>query len=830
MLFMDIVAYSMLPIDRQHGILHELQELVRASATVKRAQQEDTLIALPTGDGMALVFFGSPECPACCALELSRALHQHPEIKLRMGIHNGPVYRVADINAARNVAGGGINMAQRVMDCGDAGHILASKVVADVLAQLSTWSQVVLQDLGDTEVKHGVHVHIYNLHTDDAGNPQLPHKLQAARQAAVTAQTRGKRRQLALFAGAVLLAASVAGGVWYHHHTTKTTFHEKDIIVLADFNNQTGESVWDDTLKNRLTKNLEDSEFLNVLPDQTVSETLKLMKRRPDDRVTAELAKQVCMRNSSKALLTGSIAKMGEQYSLDLRAINCQTGATLAGADATANSKEKVLAALTEASNELRQKLGESLSSVQKYNAPLPPATTASLEAIQAYAMGLKMKAAQGDEAAVPFYTRAIELDPEFADAYAALAAAYNNLGQGTLSMQNAQKAYELRERVSQRERFHIEGDYYDSVTGEMEKANRTYLDWIQVYPDDYRPLQNLSVNYSDQGHYKEAAAEALAVLQLQPNLAGAFTILVGDYNALNLPKKAKEVFEEARKRKLDHPSLRLYRYHTAFLERDQAAMQQQVQWAMGKPGAEDAQLSAESDTAAFYGQLDRARDLSGRAVQSAKNADAAEMAACWKANAALREAEVGNLIQARAITEQALAMSGGRDVKVKSALALARAGQGAEAEKLAAQLDAELPRNTMMQNYSLPTIRAAIQLQQNNPRKAIQLLEVTAPYEFGTQSLGNMYPAYLRGEAYLKLGRGHEAAAEFQKILDHPGVVLNFVIGPLTRLQLARAAVLSGETAVARREYETFLALWKEADSSLPILKAAQAEYKRLN
>ena len=650
-----------------------------------------------------------------------------------------------------------------------------------------------------------------------------PHRSAAA------AHATEKWRKLALIA-IILLAAVVAVGVRYLHHGSK--FHEKDTIVVADFDNRTGESGWDATLKLALTNDLQDSQYLNVLPDQTVSETLKLMKRQPDERLTRDLAKQVCLRNGNKALLAASIAKVGERYHLDLRTMSCVTGTMLASADADADSKEKVLAALKGASNELRQKLGESLASVEKNSAPpLPQATTASLEAIQAYAMGLKMKGSQGSGAAVPFYKRAIELDPEFADAYAALGAAYIDLGEATLSMENSRKAYELRDHVSsQRERFHIEGDYYYSVTGEMEKANQTYLDWIQVYPDDHRPHQDLGGNYSDMGQYDKAIEEEKTVLQLQPNNVNAFTALMGDYLALDQAEKAKDVFEEARKRKLDNNFLGLYRYYTAFLEGDSETMQKQLEWAMGKPGAEDALLSAESDTEAFYGRLDRARSFTKRAAQSAKNADAPETAAGWKANAALYEAEVGNKVQARAIASDALEMSRGRDVELQIALALARAGQIAEAEKIASKLDAEYPRGTMVQNYWLPTIRAAIELQKNNANKAIELLEETIPYELGNGLQGHMYPAYLRGEAYLKLGRGHEAAGEFQKVLDHRGVVLNFVIGSLARLQLARAAGISGDTASARRRYEDFLRLWKGADANLPVLKAARTEYKSLN
>ncbi len=640
--------------------------------------------------------------------------------------------------------------------------------------------------------------------------------------------SRKKRWAAGAAAAALIIAAVIAGRTYYRVHQT-SRLAEKDTIVIADFDNRTGESGWDATLKLALTSDLQDSKYLNVLPDQTVSETLKLMKRQPEEPLTKDLAKQVCLRNGNKALLTASIAKVGERYHLDLRATNCVTGTALASADADADSKEKVIAALKDASNELRQKLGESLASVEQNSTPLPVATSASLEAIQAYAMGLKMKAAQGSEAAVPFYKRAIELDPEFAEAYAALGAAYSDLGEDTLWMENSRKAYELREHVSsQRERFHIEGDYYDSVTGETQKANQTYFDWIQLYPDDHRPYQNLAANYSDMGQYNKAVEEEKTVLQLQPNNVNAFTALMGDYLGLGQTKQANDVFEQARQRKLEHSDLALYRYYTAFLDGDTSTMQKQVDWAMGRPGAEDELLSAESDTEAFYGRFDRARNLTRLAVQSARNADTPETAAGWMANAALYEAEAGNMVQAQPIASEALKMSQGRDVELQIALALARAGQLAQAEKIATKLDAEYPRGTLVQNYWLPTIRAAIELRKNNGKKAIELLEETIPYELGLQ--GHMYPAYLRGEAYLQLGRGQQAAEEFQKVLEHRGVVLNFVIGSLAKLQLARAVAISGDTASARRHYEDFLALWKDADSDLPVFKAAQAEYKRLH
>ena len=470
------------------------------------------------------------------------------------------------------------------------------------------------------------------------------------------------RRRWKLTAATVALVTGlVAGGLRYYLHE-KNKFREKDTVVLADFDNTTGENLWDTTLKQRLGVRLEQSRYLNVLSDQSLSDTLKLMHSRPDERLTQEVARQVCLRNYSKAMLTGSIAKVGNRYEIDLKATNCQTGDTLASASGEAEDKDHVLQALANVGNQVRRQLGESLASVQKYDSPLPPATTASLEAIQAYGLGLKMKATQGGASAVPFFKRAIELDPDFADAYAALGMAYSDMGQSSLAIQSSKRAYELRDHVeSQRERFHIEGHYYDSVTGELEKANAKYAEWIQTYPDDWIPHQNLSANYSDLGQYDKAAAEELAILRLFPDKVDAFTVLVGDYNAMNQPQRARATFDEAHSRKLEAPTLGLYRYFTAFLQRDQTTMQQLVEWGMSMPAAaEDALLSAESDTEAYYGRFEQARELSQRAAQSAKSVDDLESAAQSKANEALREAEVGNAARARTTAEQALAISGG--------------------------------------------------------------------------------------------------------------------------------------------------------------------------
>ncbi len=628
---------------------------------------------------------------------------------------------------------------------------------------------------------------------------------------------------------AVLLA--LGAGIFYWHSRRAATLTEKDTVVLADFINNSGEAVWDESLKQRLANSLEQSPYLNVLSDQTVGETLKLMKWPANQRLTLEAARDVCLRNSSKAVLAGTITRLGNVYEIDLRATNCQTGEQLAGASEQAKSQEDVFSALAKGSNQLRRQLGESLASVQKYDTPLPPATTASLEAIQAYAMGLKVKATQGPEAAVPFFNRAVELDPEFGEAYAALGAIYSDMGRSTLAMQNTKKAYEFRDRVSQRERYHIEGNYYDFVTGELEKANKTFQEWIQVYPGDWRPRQNLGANYSELGQYEKAVQEELATLKLSPETVDALTALMADYNAINQPAKAKATSDEARLHKLDRPELHLYRYLTAFLQGEDAVMQGEAASAMGDPTTRGLLLAAQSDTEAYHGRMESAKSFSQRAVQSAKLADLPEMAAVWKATEALRQSEVGNSAQARAMATEAQAMGSGRDVEILVALTKARTGDTAGAQELVDKIDREFPQSTMVQNYALPTIRAAIELQKASPDKAIEVLLSTVPYEMGgNQSLEYLYPAYLRGEAYLRSGQGQKAAAEYSKILDHPGITLNFVIGALTHLQLARAEAMSGDHAAARKSYQDFLSLWNQADPDIPILEAAKTEYQRLN
>jgi tetratricopeptide (TPR) repeat protein len=819
---MDLVAYSMLPMDEQEKVLHELQEAVRNTAHIGCGRPQDELICLPTGDGMALVFFGCPDSPAHCALELARALRQHPEIKLRMGIHTGPVYRVDDINAARNVAGGGINMAQRVMDCGDAGHILVSKAVADVLAQLSTWKNVVLQDLGEAEVKHGVHLHIFNLYADDAGNPALPKKLRAA-------HARARRRTIS-FALATILVLALAAGAYLFHDRQAHAITERDTLVLADFANHTGDPVFDDTLRTALSVSLAQSPFLNILSDNRVATTLKMMTKPADTKLTPEVARELCSRAGSKAYIGGSISSLGSQYVITLDAVRCTDGDIIARKMARATIKENILDALGDASTKLRDKLGESLATVQRFDVPLVAATTPSLEALKAYTIGVKISHDKGDNEGLPALQRAVTLDANFALAYASLGNSYRNLGQFTRAIENLRKAYDLRDRVSERERFYIESLYYRDATGQLDKAVDTFTQWVQVYPNDAAAHANLGVTLASLGQFEKAVSEAHQVVVLAPNNGLAYGNLLGYDVMLDRLDDAKATFDQALSLKLDGSYLREYGYALAFLRNDAVGMEEQLLASIDKPGLEDALLSLQSDTEAYYGRLVKAREYSERAVNAARHNRAGETAALWRGNEALREAEIHNPLAGRNGANLALVVNSGRYVRVLAALVLARSGDTQEAQTLADQLSAELPLNTVMQSYLLPTVRASIELGKRNPRGAIQTLQQTYEFERAqSRAFSSMYPVYIRGEAYLQAHNGPAAVAEFQKLLDHRGVVVNFVTGALAHLQLGRAYAMAGDNAKAKTAYQDFLTVWKNADPDIPIYKQAKAEYAKL-
>ena len=631
---------------------------------------------------------------------------------------------------------------------------------------------------------------------------------------------------------AVLTLVVVGGVYWFLHPHNTGKLTNRDTVVLADFANSTQDTVFDDTLKQALGIQLGQSPFLNVLSDSKVAATLKMMNKPPTELLTQDVAREVCVRADGRAVLAGSIVSVGNQYLIGLKAVDCQTGDVLANADAQAENRDRVLKALGKAGDDLREKLGESLQSVERFNKPVDQATTSSLEALKAFTDGRRTSREKGESAALPYYKRALELDSNFAQAYASLGAVYTNLGQTSLATASYKKAYELRDRVSEPERFDFESRYYSQVTGELEKADRTYSQWLMDYPGNYISHGNLGANYIALGQYEKAVEEMRAVLQIKPNNTAAYANLIGAYCSLYRLEDAKVAWDQSQARKIDGGNLRQARYALAFLQHDDTAMKEQVEWAAGKPGTEDLLLSAQSDTEAYAGRLSQANILSERAVDSAKHADAVETAAGWKANEALRDAEFGTTAAARQAATEALAMSSGRDVEVMAGLALARAGDTAKAEQLADKLDRDCPLDTMIQGYWLPTIRGAAALSKGDSKKAIELLQAASTYELGLPGpfqVSTMYPIYVRGLAFLKDGQGQQAAVEFQKIVDHPGLVVNFPLGSLARLEVGRARAAGGDKTMAKTSYEQFFGLWKDADPTVPILKEAKGEFAKL-
>jgi serine/threonine protein kinase/tetratricopeptide (TPR) repeat protein len=639
--------------------------------------------------------------------------------------------------------------------------------------------------------------------------------------------------KILILAAVVLVAALVAGGL-YFRSTHAAPLTEKDTIVLADFANTTGDEVYDDTLKQALAVDLGQSPFLNILSEDKVRQTLRQMTHSPNERLTQDLAREVCQRTGSKAYLAGSIAALGTQYVIGLEALICASGDVLAREQVTAAGKEQVLPALGQAAAKLRNEVGESLSSVQKFDAPLEQATTNSLEALKAYTLGLKTGHEKGDAEALPFFKRATELDPNFAMAYDGLGVHYYNLNQPRLAADYLKKAFDLRDRVTEREKFHITSLYYELATGELEKADQTYELWIQVYPRDNVPYGNLGTDYVVLGQYEKAATEGREALRLEPNSAVEYENLGEIYLALNRFDEARTITEEALGRKLEGIALHLNLYGLAFFQGNVAAMKQQANWAVGKLGAEDQMLSLESDTEAWSGKLGKARELSRQAVESARRSDEKEPAGLWQTNAAIREALFGNAQAARQNAAAAVALApGSHDAEAQAALAYALAGDAAHAQPLADDLVKRFPQDTIMQSVWLPIIHAQIETGRKNAARSIKLLQTAEPYELGLLigSAPNscLYPVYVRAEAYLSAQQGSEAAVEFQKILDHRGLLWNCATGALAHLGLARAHVLQGDNTKARAAYQDFFALWKDADPDIPILKETKAEYAKL-
>jgi serine/threonine protein kinase/tetratricopeptide (TPR) repeat protein len=654
----------------------------------------------------------------------------------------------------------------------------------------------------------------------------------------------GRKLWKGLVPAAVVLVAVAIAGAFYFHSRQTPKLTEKDTIVLADFANSTGDAVFDDTLKTALSVALNQSPFLNVLPENKVAATLKLMSRPAGTKLTPEVTRELCQRAGSKASIAGSIASLGSQYVLGLKAVNCQSGDPLAEKQVTAASKEKVLDALGEAASKLRTDLGESLATVQKFDVPLEQATTSSLEALKAYSLGNKARNEKGNEAALPYDQRAIELDPNFAMGYRAVGSDYFALAELGRASDYYTKAFQLREHASEREKLAITADYYSYVTGELDKAAQTYQEEIESYPRDSGAHLGLGILYAEQGQYEKAAESYRQSLRLAPDSGPPYTDLVNSLLSLQRFDETRQIIHEVQARKLDNVILHNALYALAFLGSDSAAMAEQQQWFAGKPGYQNFGLALASDTEAHGGHLGKARELTKRAVDSAIRADNKEAGAIWQQNAALLQAAYGNPAEARQSAAEALKLApASPGVEAEAALAFAMGGDTARAESLAQDLGKRYPLDTQMQSLWLPAIQAQLALDKKNPASALTAIQAASSIELGgipfVVNISCLYHVYVRGEAYLAAGQGNAAAAEFQKILDHSGIVWNCWTGALARLGVARANALQARTSQgadadaarvrALAAYKDFLTLWKDADPDVPILKDAKAEYAKL-
>ncbi len=607
---------------------------------------------------------------------------------------------------------------------------------------------------------------------------------------------------------------------------------ERDLVLLAGFSNSTGEPIFDETLQQGLTSELEQSPFLNIVSERRVRQVLKLMGRAPSDRVPRELARETCVRAGSQAMVEGSIARLGARYVIGLTATSCATGDAFAHVQVQAASRETVLEALSRAAADMRGRLGESLASIRRFDVPIEDATTASLEALQAYSRGRETAREKGSPADIPFYQRAIEIDPGFAVAYAALGVSYVNLGQPSAAAGHLEKAYRLRDRVSEREKYRISAYYHHVVNGELEKANEVYGLWKQSYPRDVAPYINIGIIHTWLGEYEASLAETNEALRLEPGNVLPYSNVAAAYIKLGRLDEASAVLQQAASRSLTSKFVRSNLGYLAFLRRDTATMERQLAEVRDSPGDEDPLLSQQADTEAYFGRLRNARRLSQDAVRSALRTNAKEAAAGWLANAALREAEYGARTEARTLVDQALGLAPGRDVLALAALASARAGDAARAEHLLRDLETTYPLNTVIRVYWAPTIRAAVAIARGTPGHAVECLRAASPYDLASPppiGLATLYPVYVRGDAYLRARNGAGAAAEFQKILGHPGLVLNFPLHALAHWQLGRARALTGDQVAARQSYDRFFTLWNDADIDIPVLAGARAEYARL-
>ena len=646
-----------------------------------------------------------------------------------------------------------------------------------------------------------------------------------------------RKRRMLVVGAALAVAALAVAGYLYFHRAPKLT--DKDTIVLANFANTTGDPVFDDALRQGLAVQLEQSPFLSLISDERIQQTLKLMAKPADTRLTPEVSREICERTASAAVLDGSIASLGSQYVLTLRAKDCRSGDVLDEEQVQAAKKEDVLNALSQIASRFRTRIGESLATVKSHDTPLAEATTPSLEALKAYSVGWQVTFSSGSAAAVPFFQRAIEIDPNFASAYAALGRMYGDIGESALSAKNISKAYQLRDRPSDQEKFFISLNYDLQVTGNLERAQQTCDLWMQTYPRASFPHSLLSGGvYPQLGKYDKSLEEASIAIGIDPDFSIGYSILASSYMALERNGEAEKILQRASERKLDIPDFHVQRYILAFLKDDKVGMEREAAESREKPRADDWMSNTEGFVAAYYGHLEEARKMSRRAADLARKLDRRETEALYETDAAVREALFGNVSTARQRAGGALELSRSRDVQYGTAFALALSGDSSRSQTLTDDLSGRFPEDTIVRFAYLPALRALLALNRSQPANAVELLQTAIPYEGGTPisggseaflGVGSLYPAYVRGLAYLAARRGREAAAEFQKILDHRGIVVSNPIGALAHLQLGRAYVMSGDIAGARAAYKDFLTLWKDADPDIPVLHQAKAEYAKL-
>lgn len=634
---------------------------------------------------------------------------------------------------------------------------------------------------------------------------------------------------------AAALLVLVAAGLFRFFTKRPPLLTERDTVVLADFANSTADAVFDGTLRQGLSVQLEQSPFLSLISDERIHDTLRLMGKSPEVRLSSEIAREVCVRTGSAAELDGSIASLGNQYVLGLRAKDCRTGDVLDEEQVQASRKEDVLHALDQIAAKFRTRVGESLTSVEKHDMPLAEATTPSLEALKAYSRGWQLLYSN-QPGAIPFFTQAVEIDPQFAMAHASLGLMYGHTGESALATEHTTRAYELRNRASDKEKFFIAAYYEGRSTGNQEKAQQICQAWSRSFPRDVTPHAFLSgFIYTGLGKHERAVEEAKKVIELDPDASIGYSNLAYDSMYLERLGEAEEALRRAAERKLDMPDFVVQRYNLAFLKSDDPAMERELELAQSDAAAEDWISHHESFVLAYTGRLREARKMSLQASELAEQAGHRERAALFETGAALREAFFGNAAPATQRASVALQLAKDREVEYGAALALALAGNSSQAQALANDLEKNFPEDTSVKFSYLPVLRAVLALDRRQPSKAIELLESAEPYELGTPRsnlqgfFGALYPVYVRGEAYLAAGRGAEAVAEFQKILNHRGIVISDVIGALARLQLGRAYAMAGDKPKSKSAYQDFLTLWRDADPDIPLLKQAKSEFAKL-